>query len=250
MHRQTPLILACLFLLTPAAHAEGSWTLGLGAGVSDGPYIDKRHDGDLRAMPFATYESEDFYVGLGTVGLHMLKKESGPLVLLGNMFLGSGGDGFKAKDSPRFQGMARRRDRFDAGLELVTLSGLGATSLSLRRDAFGPSKALSANLSHSLPLELGPFQFEPSLGLSWLDDNHVDYYYGVRPQEATATRRAYRGQNTLQTTLGYSLSLPLGKSSFVMQGAEYSRYGHGISDSPLVDRKDSSSVFVGLGFSF
>jgi outer membrane protein len=78
--------------------------------------------------------------------------------------------------------------------------------------------------------------------VSYLDANHVDYYYGVAANEATTLRTAYEGKSAVNTSLGLTLAMPIFFGGFTSLSLNYNWVDSSISDSPLVDSDTSFSL--------
>ena len=85
---------------------------------------------------------------------------------------------------------------------------------------------------------------EPKFGISYSDSKLVNYYYGVRPDEATAQRVAYKASGAVNYNAGFSLSTPIFFGGMTRLGIEHHWYGSSISDSPLTDRDKGLSAFL------
>ncbi len=89
---------------------------------------------------------------------------------------------------------------------------------------------------------IAPVFIEPSVALSYVDDNHVDYYYGVAKHEVNDQRTVYNGKSALNTSIGLSVSTPIFFEGFTRLAVDYTWYDSNITDSPLVDSDSSYGV--------
>ena len=85
---------------------------------------------------------------------------------------------------------------------------------------------------------------EPNIGLSYLDSRHVDYYYGVEADEATASRPAYAADSAVNTSLGVKLMTTALLGGITRIVVENTWYDSSIDDSPLTDEDSALSIFV------
>lgn len=96
----------------------------------------------------------------------------------------------------------------------------------------------------------GAWSFQPRLTLEWQSANYVDYYYGVTTAEARPGRPAYSGKSTLNEALGFEVNRTLGSHFAATLGAYETRYGSGITSSPIVARSDALSLLLALYYRF
>ncbi len=152
--------------------------------------------------------------------------------------------GFDDSDSDVFIGMEAREFSMDAGLGLTWARDNWKLQLVGLGDALGRSNGQEWSATLGRAYRAGPLLFEPAIGLSYLDDRHVDYYYGVADSEATGSRPAYRGDSALNTTLELTLVTPALFGGLTRMGIENTWYDTVIENSPLTDTDSSLSVFI------
>ena len=99
---------------------------------------------------------------------------------------------------------------------------------------------LSAKLDKTF--YFGPIFIAPSLGVTFLDRNYVDYYYGVSAAELGVNRPSYRGDAALNTVLGLSIATPIFFSGFTRLSLENTWYHSAITNSPLIDTDTSFRI--------
>lgn len=166
-----------------------------------------------------------------------------------------GAFGFDVVLSPRFNGFDESNSAIFAGMEERELSldlGLG---LNWQRDDWkvqlsglydvldrNNGREMRASLSHAY--RFGWVFVEPSIGVSYLDKRHVDYYYGVAESEAVSFRPSYRGGSALNSKLGVSVSTPAFFNGFSRIALENVWYDSAISDSPLTEEDSSLSIYI------
>ena len=244
-----PKVLLAVVPLCTAVHAEEHYTVGALAVVEDMVYIDMKKDRALQGAPFFAFDSDDLFFTLGALGAHLYQRETDQVALALDGYV-TMGDGYRRGDSPRFRGMARRHPHTDVGLALELSWALGQSSFSVQQDVSGRSQGLLASYTHSLPWPIGQVVVAPTLRLDLMTARHVDYYYGVRREEALPDRAAYRGRQAVNISGGYLLSWMLAPEWMLYQGVEYTWLGDAITDSPLVDRDHLVSGVLGVTYSF
>lgn len=158
-------------------------------------------------------------------------------------------NGLEPDDSPALSGMEERKGSLDLGLDLSWRSRWVGVKVLPSTDVLGRSGGHEVAAEVFTMFPVGPVRVSPFAGGSWLSDQLVDYYYGVRPDEATATRAAYEGQATWNWNAGVGVSANVGR--VFLQGVfRYQRLGGGITDSPIVDREGSFGAFLIATYGF
>lgn len=227
-----------------------SWGLGLGAISVQKPYAGM--DRENRALPMIYFENRWVRV-MGPGAEFKL-----PALALGanqqidfRLVAKYDGSGYEAGDAPILNGMAERKGGFWLGGKANWRHELANLSAEWTADASGHSKGQRISLNLEKNWRVGPqVMIAPRLGAHWQDKKYVDYYFGVRAAEATASRAAYTSKAAVNAELGlrgtylfnphHSMFLDLGVTS--LSGK--------IKDSPLVDRSTENRVFVGYLYRF
>lgn len=211
---------------------------GFGLGVSGEIY--QGYDRRVIPLPIIGYRGDDFEV-------------LGPFVSY-NAYSVNDFD-FKLKLAPRFQGydegdsdifagMEERDFSMDAGLGLGYERDNWKVDLSAMFDVLSKSKGQEISLQVGKVLRYGPVFFEPNVQVSFLDDKHVDYYYGVASNEANESRNAFQGKSATNYSLGFSVSTPILFDGFTMLAIDYTWYDDAITDSPLVDQDTNLNLRI------
>ena len=151
---------------------------------------------------------------------------------------------FDSSDSDIFVGMDEREFSFDAGLGLKYQRDDWNINVSSMFDAMNKSNGYELRSSIGRAFNKGPIFIEPSLSLSYLDANNVNYYYGVAAAEANAFRPAYEGKSAVNSSLGLSISTPILFGGFTSVNLNYTWNDSSISESPLVLRDTSFSLML------
>jgi MipA family protein len=88
------------------------------------------------------------------------------------------------------------------------------------------------------------------IGPRWLSKNHVDYYYGVRGNEAAPSRPAYSGKATYNLDINITAIINLSPHWRWIIIYNRDGFGEGIKDSPIVDRNSSNAFITSLNYKF
>lgn len=159
--------------------------------------------------------------------------------------------GYDAEDSPFLEGMEDRRKSADLGFALTwereRRLGLRLTPAV---DVLGRSDGVEVALDAFVPVRLGPARLEPRLGAAWQSADLVDYYYGVRPEEARPGRPAFRGEATVNATAGLFVFTPLSRRLLLQSFLRLERLGPEIEDSPIVADATALTAFAAVSYRF
>jgi outer membrane protein len=255
---QRSLRIAQLALLTPAlaAHAAepasgadpdgGRWGLGLGVAVKKSLYAGVGNKTSV--LPLIAYDGPR--VRLFGNQLDVKLPSYGPLRFsLRTQF--SIGQGYDASDAAELQGMDDRKGALYVGVASTWRNGIADVSASWLKDVSGHSKGSVFRLGVEHALRLGS-SVEIVPHAAWLsyDRRHVDYYFGVKAGEATAARPAYQGGATSALQLGLRYQQAVTPRQRVFVDLTATRYGSGITNSPIVVRKSEPGVRLGYSYAF
>lgn len=245
-----PALLAALVSCCSASVAAAAedppprWTIGGMVIQRDAPYRD--FDEGLWAVPMLRFEGERAYVRGLRGGVRLVQQdgfEFGPVLQL--RF-----DGYDADESDFLEGMEDRDFSIDAGLAAgYRVEKVGQFEASWVTDVLDRSDGSEFELGYTALFRAGGFTFVPNLSVKFQDEDVVDYYYGVRPDEATAARPAYRGDSAVVPELSVTAMRELSP-----QWTLYARIGHAwlpseITDSPIVDDDNRTVLGIGVGWS-
>lgn len=176
--------------------------------------------------PFVSYEVEEF------AGVKVLVQAAPRF------------QGFDDTDSYIFKGMAERKFSMDAGIGFNYKKNNWKVSFSSMFDVFNRSNGMELSSSVSYAFSYGPVFIEPRITFSYLDTNHVDYYYGVGQEEVSTDRAEYLGESALNPGIGLTISTPIFLGGFTQLNFQRTWFDSGITDSPLVE--DHSNLIVRL----
>jgi outer membrane protein len=225
----------CLVCAVPAAAQppaeEGPiWSVGAGAVFAPRPY--EGMDAEVFPIPVVGVRYRNFYWDGIRAGFRFSPAEHLGL----DLFAAARFDGYEEDDSDAVRGMAERRLSADLGFRVSGEWERVETGLSLRTDVLDRSDGQEVEADVSFPMEAGSWRITPGLAVSWLSDDLVDYYYGVRPGEALPDRPGYEGEDTLNLSAEVAFLRPFADGRWLfLAGAEAVWFGSEIRDSPIVD---------------
>jgi MipA family protein len=223
------------------------WGLGLAIGAERSPYAGVKN----RSFVFPLISYENRWVRLFGNQLDLKLPAAGAFEFALRATY-SFDEGYKASDSPTLAGLAERKGGLRLGPVGIWRSPVAELSLEWLADASRHSKGqtLKFGAEHAYSLG-GHLSLTPHIAAVWRDRKEVDYFFGVRPDEATVARRAYAGGATTSLEAGLRFS-HAGRDSphLLFVDLTATRWGSGITGSPLVGRKNSPAVRVGYVYRF
>jgi len=234
---------------TAEESAKKTWDGYLGAGAMFMPKYVGSADKVTRPVPLAMLEYEETaYIHLDRAGVRLWNTDDK------KMAIGIAAQprfGFHAKDGDRLTGMPTRRDAIEGGAvfewELPQLS-LSVAYFTDWSDTSG-GQSLRFSMDHQL-IDEGPWDLSAYLDLDYANAKIVQYYFGVRSDEATATRPSYQPGAAVISSLGFSGAYKLNKNYALLFGSELTSLGAAAADSPIVQRKTGLTSYFGLGLVF
>lgn len=228
----------------PRPGAAGEW--GIGSAIAHFQPSQKGVQSESIGMPYVTYHGERLNIDLAAVSYTLFKSAEIQISMEGELRF----DGYDPKDSPALAGMEKRKSSFDAGIGVARAGPWGVMKLIILGDITGTHEGYEARAQYEVPYMVNRLLIAPAVGVSWLDDALVDYYYGVRLDEATSTRSQYSGGSTKNAYVHLSLGYIISDSMELLAGLKLVRLGENIEASPIVDKKYETSAFSAVQYKF
>lgn len=244
-----PLILGLIFSVTNLAFAElidteelkGS-ILGLGVLYSTEPYTDV--DEDFWVVPIIKVRYKKFYIDGKSLGYILNDSEEFEFsVLLKPRLMG-----YEDSDSPVLAGMDDRDWSIDGGFRFKWNNQFFSLSVTTLNDLLNEHQGQEFSCVVSREFKDGIFI--PRIGVRYLSDDIVDYYYGVLGNEATTSRAAYTASDAVNYFTGFSLAIPIGEKWAIIGDFEYENLNSEIEDSPIVDEEEILTYILGAVYRF
>jgi outer membrane protein len=255
IHRPLCAIAVILVCLAPcnaetsANPPEKSLEGYLGAGVMFNPKYTGSASYRMFPLPLAILDYEDtYYIHLDRAGARLWSNKDK------TMAFGLAGEprfGFRPKDGARLSGMAIRRTSIEGGPSFEWETPELSFTAAYFRDLSGASGGQSLQLSfyHQL-IDNGPWDVGAYVDFDRANRKIVQYYFGVRADEITATRPYYQPGGTVNSSLGLSGAYKLNKKYALLFGGELNYLGAAAADSPIVEQRNGYMGYIGLGLIF
>jgi outer membrane protein len=220
---------------------------GLGAALRQerSLYIGVGARNDL--VPLYLYEGKYLYLHAYRIGLHL---DSSPRHRF-DVFLSHRFEGFPYDRIPAsLAGMAERESGLDVGASYEYRGHWGAAYAEILRDATGASRSSELRLGYRYAWRSGRLSLRPHAMLALRDAKLNNYYYGVRPGEATAMRPAYEPGAGVNLQLGLYGAYALSNRWRLLAGVSATRWSQGVRASPIVTDRTQTALTLGLMYDF
>lgn len=227
--------------LTSIIDTQGGAGMGFASRMESSPYrgAGTRHD----LVPVYLYEGKHAYLHGYRAGLKLYDEQDSRF----DVFLSHRFEGFPYDTIPSsIAGMAERSPGADFGMSFQRNSAWGSVFSEYLHDVSGASGGNELRLGYNYEWKNGPWRVRPQMMLAVRDSNLNDYYYGVRPGEATALRPAYHAGSGVNTQLGLYGAYSLTERWRLLAGVSATRWSKGVRNSPIVDSRVQISTNLGL----
>jgi len=239
------LIVTFIYLITSDAFAQPKDGISLGAGfiyktnIREGNNLEDYGGKTIsRTFPLASIKYKNLSIRGPSLKYKFYNKNifqlSANLRYYGHQYRA---DGMYKRKRSLFGGFSARILYF---LDLIYLKDLNNHS---NGNLFTVSARKKIELSDSYSMTL-------RLSAEYEDKNYVNYYFGVEPGEATASRSQYAGKGTVNYTLTWGHMIKVTKDINLLINANEVIYGKSIKNSPTVRKNEEFILFIGLSFGF
>ena len=229
------------------------WGIGIGA-ISQQQGI-KGIDRNTVVIPFLSYESQYVRwfgpsIDIKLPSVIIDKAQQIKFSLTGRYDFG-GYDDDDIDDTPILQGMDEREGGFGIGAKAqwqnpwLDVYAQWMSDVSGDRDGHYFSLGVDKRWIFDQQIMVSP-----RIVAVWLDDNYVDFQYGVQSHEATVARSAYIGEATVNIELGVRVAYLFDRSSSVFIDGSITSLGDEIKDSPLVDSATENRFMLAYLYKF
>ena len=224
--------------------SAGEW--GIGAGVAAQRPPQEGTDTQVVFWPFPSYEGERLSLGFGYGSFVLSSSERVSVAIEGEVRF----PGYDPDSSSALDGLKRRDLTLDLGFSFAVSDEWGIATFKLMADTLGVHEGYEISALYQYPIQINRLAIVPAIGLKLPSDALVEYYYGVEPTETAAGRPAYSGKSTLNATVRLDMMYQLSSDWEIIGGAEYTRLGDGITDSPIIAKSNEVIMYTALVYHF
>jgi MipA family protein len=239
-------LVALLLCVAGYAHAEDEvreyrpWHLGVGGIVQDQPYAGV--GSETTGFPVIGYFGERLQVFGPRANYLLLGNDTFSLKADAIVRFSS----YEPEDSAALQGMEERDMTIDAGFTGTAEGDWGELELGVLTDVLDRHSGQEVRLSYGYELGDRNLSVTPFVGLRWMSADLSNYYYGVRPAEATLARPAYEVPSTTSAFVGATARYRLGGRWSVFGTLAWQRLDDAVSESPIVEDDTSAMLLITL----
>lgn len=223
--------------------APGPWQLGVAAVA-----MDQSYDGvgrEVLGFPLVIYRGERLEVFGPQASYRLSGDEHYVLKASASVRFG----GYEPDDSVALRGMEQRDTSLDAGLSGAIMGTWGSLELSAIGDVLDKYNGQEVRLAYSYNFVGENYVLAPSVGMTWMSANLADYYYGVRPDEATMTRPAYRVGASTSPFIGLLGMYQLTARVSLLGMIQTVGHDDNVTASPIIGKDTSSFALISLVYS-
>lgn len=135
----------------------------------------------------------------------------------------------------KLDGIKDRKGTMEMGLELnYRISDFDA-QFRILHDALSVHHGSLLSVNISKPIFTSTTMILPSIGLALIDDNAVDYYYGIDADETAPDRPEYHPKSTWAGNIRLYVERPITDRLSIIGSASFLFVGNQIKSSPIVD---------------
>ncbi|MBF0385075.1 MAG: MipA/OmpV family protein [Candidatus Omnitrophica bacterium] len=217
--------------------------IGAGVLMRECPYVDC--ESKSLPVPLFYWHKDNWFIE-GTKGGYTIFKKGNfkAKAILAPRLMGYDDD-----DAAILNGAEDRDMSLDAGIELKLLvpelSGIELNA-GFVNDVLNIHKGNEAKASVAKEFKGKIFLFKPSAGVKWQSANLVDYYYGVRATETTASRPEYNAKTSSNHFANLDFYLGLPKDFLLVTSVGFEHLGDAIERSPITDDNGIFSCILGV----
>ncbi|CAH0990726.1 hypothetical protein SIN8267_00821 [Sinobacterium norvegicum] len=233
---------------------SGELSLGFSLRPQTSPYLGEDYRRDWQ--PMFIYTGETFFFNTNEAGWHLIDNDDWQLDLYAGYFYGgynehsifwseTGRD-----DDDALDGMSRR-DAWESGFALTRKTDYGRFKLDLNADISGAHEGYTASAEWSKVFRFNRWQVEPWFAYQLFNDDKSNYYFGVREDEATDTRNAYKiDEATDNWEIGTAFRYQAAQHHYFGLNLYYTIYDNKILDSPIVEESTILTANINYRYEF
>ena len=207
--------------------------------LSGGIYYDKLF---IESSPFSSQPL--------TVGYTLNETKSTMVNLVGMSWFAEISEG-EQQQGNRLDGIKKRESAYEVGIEYLKQFKRSDLRIRALHDVMDRHNGFLLSLDHSRPVYKKDWLIIPSWGITYLSEDLVDYYYGVRPSEVRANRPLYSADSGWSLTGRIYIERPINDKWTMFGFASYSKFSNSITDSPITSVSNAThTLAVGVLWSF
>jgi outer membrane protein len=250
MHKQTislakTVTLAAAMLFTQVtAHAADSG-VGLVGQLNRGAQLGENSNKTSMA-PFFYYDGDSIYADFQEISWKAVQQPGYAL----SPMLSLRFQGYDPDQDVELAGMDSRDQSIDAGARFMVNHQYGSLTITALTDTLNRHDGYELKASWGTDYQNKRWMLDTAVGISHKSDALVDYYYGVRPDEATEQRPAYTAGAATNPFIELNLAYMFSRKIILISGLELSRLDKTIQNSPIIKRSTENVIYSGMLYKF
>jgi len=220
------------------------WSIGLAPMVSTSPY--KEAPAYFTPIPILAYQGDRLNI-IGPDVTYSICRYKEMKLNLGVRF---NFNGYNEDDSDALKGMEDKYYSLDGGLEWRYKIWELDFKISGYYDLLGINKGFNGQVMLSHKIEKDKLIFEMGAGFNWMDDQFVDYYFGVDASERSSGRSEYHPHFSINPSLSVWLFYKFTQHWILVSLLTVEHFDAEIVDSPILDDSVRGSFLLGVVYRF
>ena len=227
--------------------------VGLGAGLryGDSPYrgvdnVSSMHnDNSSDLVPLYLYEGKTLFFHSTRAGAHLLQDAVTLDALVQYRF-----DRLEPESSDYFRTVDQRDQTLEAGLSVSKALGPHRVSVTALQDVQSRHNGHAVDATYRYQWQEGRLTLSPWASIIYHSGDLLDYYYGVDAHEARLDLPIYQASAATFARLGLNGSYRLFDNWQLFANISWEPLPDQVTDSPLVDKDELFSAYVGVHYTF
>lgn len=227
---------------------SGTAALGGGLRFGQNPYLasDNEDQRQLDLIPLYLYNGKYLFARGTAGGIHVARNDSFEF----NVYAKYRFQKLDPSSNSFYEGLEKREQSVDAGLELAFRQKWGELKLDFVTDTLNRHNGQEARLVYRYRFEAGPWSLSPYLSWTWQDANLTNYYFGVSEAEARPDRPAFLPGESQWVGFGLNTAWHISDRIVLFGNIGFAGTDSDVLASPLVEEDGFSSAFVGGTYMF
>lgn len=220
--------------------------LQLGAAVINSHSAIQGKSAETKVLPVIIYQGEKLSFIYDTLAYRLFTSDSLSIAVTAKQRR----EKFEIKDSEALTGMEKRDNSIDMGINIQLDKSWGTLELAASGDVSSTYDGYQVKASYSYPWIKDRWLLKPAVGISYLNQQLTDYYYGVKNSEQNVNRPAYSGKAGINSFIEITFFYQLSEKWRFIAGTAYVYLDDAIRNSPIVNENHESSAFTAITYLF
>ena len=231
--------------VSPSTVDEKNRLVGdVGLGLFHTGSINQGVESSNKFMPFVNATYGNLFARVDTFGMKVLPLAYGSVEISTRI----GQEGFKQSGEAY---SVTRSSPMPVGLSTAQITPYGAFFMHAFHDV--KSGGLLLDFNYAARFSVNSFTLYPQIGVEQRSAKYVQYLYGVTSQEAAASQNkltAFTGATSTTPKIGLAIDYPIDRHNSLKLNLRKKWLDRQMSDSPLVDAKSQTNVFLAIAHEF